>query len=46
MANYDLIVDDIWDVWEVLLLEHFLDIFPVFRKACNSESSDSFIVIL
>ena len=46
LTNYDLIADDIWDVWEASVLEHSFNVFSVLRKACSSDCLSFFVVIL
>lgn len=43
---YDLIVNDILDVWEALVVEHFLDVFLVLQKAYSFECFNVFVIIL
>ena len=46
VTTYDLETDDLWEVWEPLVLEHFLDVFPAFRKAFSSQRYCFFVVVL
>ena len=46
VTTYDLETDDLWDVWEPLVLEYSLNIFPAFRKASSSQRYCLFVVVL
>ena len=46
MTIYDLGTDDLWDVWEPLVLEHSLDVLPTFRKTSNSQRYCLFVILL
>ena len=43
---YHLGADDLWDIWEFLVLKHSLDILPLFRKTCSSEFLCFFVFVL
>ena len=44
VTTYDLGTDNLWDVWEPLVLEHSFEVFPAFRKASSSQSYCFFVV--
>ena len=46
VTTYDLGTDDLWDVWEPLVLEHSLDVLPTFRKASSSQRYCLFVIVL
>ena len=46
MTTYDLGTDDLWDVWEPLVLEHSLDVLPTFQKAFSSQCYCLFVIVL
>ena len=46
VTTYDLETDDLWDVWELLVLEHSLDVLLTFRKASNSQRYCLFVIVL
>ena len=46
VMTYHLGADDLWNIWEPSVLEHSLDIFPLFRKTCSSEFLCFFVSIL
>ena len=43
---YDLGTDDLWDVWQSLVLEHSLNVLPAFRKASSSQRYCLFVIVL
>ena len=36
VTTYDLVVDNLWEIWEPLVLEHSFDFFLAFWKALSS----------
>ena len=46
VTTYHLGVDNLWNIWESSILEHFLNIFPVLWKAYNSECFCFLIFVL
>ena len=42
----DLKTDNLWDVWEPLVLEYSLDVLSAFRKASSSQRYCLFVVVL
>ena len=42
--TYDLGTDDLWDVWEPLVLEHSLNIFSALRKVRRASEKLCFLV--
>ena len=46
VMTYDLGTDDLWDVWEPLVLEHSLDVLSTFRKAFSSQRYCLFVIVL
>ena len=45
VTTYHLRADDLWDIWESLLLQHSLDIFAALRKACSSSEKLCFLIV-
>ena len=45
VTTYDLGTDDLWDVWEPLVLEHSLDVLPALRKACRGSEKLRLLVV-
>ena len=46
VITYHFGIDNFWDIWETLVLEHSFDVFPALQKACSSECFYFFVVIL
>ena len=44
VTTYYLGADNLWDIWEPLVLEHFLDFLSVFRKAYRASETLCFLV--
>ena len=42
---YDLGTDDLWDLWEPLVLEHSLDVLPALRKFCRASEKLCFLIV-
>ena len=45
VTTYHLRADNLWNIWELLVLEHFLNVFPVLQKACRAFERFRFLVI-
>ena len=46
VMTYNLIVNDIWDVWEASVLGHSFDVFSVFQRVCNFKCLGFLVIIL
>ena len=46
VTTYHLRIDNFWDVWEALVLEHSFIIFLVFQKICKSKHFCFFVIVL
>ena len=46
VTTYHLGVDDLWDIWELLVLEHSLNVLPLLRKTYNSKFLCFFVFVL
>ena len=46
VRTYDLVTDNIWDVWEASVLEHSFDVLPLFWKVCSSECLGFLVIVL
>ena len=45
VTAYNLGADDLWDIGEFLVLQHFFDIFLALQKACSSSKKLCFLVV-
>ena len=46
VTTYHLGADNLWDIWELSLLEHSFDFFPALRKIFSSQNFYFFVFIL
>ena len=46
VTTYHLKANDLWDIWEPLVLEHFLDFLPALRKASRSQNFYFLVFVL
>ena len=46
VTTYNLGMDDLWDIWEPLVLEHAFDVFPAFRKVSSSQHYCLVVIVL
>ena len=45
VTTYDLVANDLWDIWKPLVLEHPLNFFPAFQKAYKASEKFCFLVV-
>ena len=46
VTTYYFVTDNLWDIWELLVLEHLFDFFSAFRKAPSSQNFCLFVGFL
>ena len=46
VITYHLKADNLWDIWELSVLEHSLNILSILQKACNSDWFYFFVFVL